>query len=97
MSEKRKKIGFISLLIVFGLMLISSVGVFAKNVSFEYTNKKDSSDILSVIDSYQENYFEIIKRNDLLLREENDKTLNSSCCCLSVVSDLFANDHVLIL
>ena len=78
MSEKRKCLGLVSVLIVTVLMLISSMSSFAKNISMEdiSKNQKQASEILSVIDDYQKDYFEIIKRNDFLLQWENNKALN---------------------
>ena len=71
MSEKRK-IGFIGILIVAVILLTGSISSFAENISLN----KDTSKILSDIDYYQENYFTIIKRNDMLLQMEDDKALN---------------------
>ena len=78
MTEKRKRISFISVLIVAILMLISSITAFADNISLENVrkNQKESSQILPVIDCYQKDYFSIIKRNNMLLQTEDDKTLN---------------------
>lgn len=58
--------------------MVCSVSVFAghgNKVIFS-RNSKGASEILSVIDSYQKNYFTIVKRNDVLLKEEDEKALN---------------------
>ena len=79
MSEKRKNFGFISVLIVAVLVLISSMNAFAKNISFDNTSEKqkEASAILTVVDCYQQKYFSIIKRNNMLVQWENNKTLNN--------------------
>lgn len=78
MTEKRKRINFVSILAVAVLMLISSISGFADNISLENAGKsqKESSQILSVIDCYQKDYFSVIKRNDMFLQTEDNKTLN---------------------
>ncbi len=75
MSEKVKRVGFICFLIVSGLLL-SCAGVFAKNIFEKEKSPKEASEVLSAINNYQESYFEIIKRNDVLLTIEQDKTIN---------------------
>ena len=47
-------------------------------VPAEIANKKHKTptDKLYIIDKYQEKYFEIIKRNDVLLKDEDVKELN---------------------
>ena len=71
MTETRIKFGFIGILIVAALLLTGSINAFASN-----KNQEDTSKILSAIDSYQENYFTIIKRNDVLLDWEDSSKLN---------------------
>ena len=77
MTEKTKRIRFVRLLVVIGLLLVGSIGAFAKSFSWINVNKNQNEEaiVLSDIDYYQERYFEIIKRNDLLFSMENNKTL----------------------
>lgn len=74
----KKKNYFASFLIVILLIFIGNTSVFAKGVPIKKVSEKynEAPEILSVIDNYQEKYFSIIKRNNLLLREEDDKILN---------------------
>lgn len=74
----KKKNYFASFLIVILLIFIGSTSVFAKGVPIKKVSEKynEAPEILSVIDNYQEKYFSIIKRNNVLFREEDDKVLN---------------------
>lgn len=74
----KKKNYFASFLIVILLIFIGSTSVFAKGVPIKKVSEKynEAPEISSVIDNYQEKYFSIIKRNNVLFREEDDKILN---------------------
>ena len=50
--------------------------VSAKNIFQKIRTENTNKNTLYTIDKYQEKYFEIIKRNDILLNFEDDKTLN---------------------
>lgn len=71
-----KRISFLVFLAIFAFV-ISDNCVSAKNVSLNNEvkivndNEKSSLDKLSLIDKYQEKYFEIIKRNNMLLQVED--------------------------
>ena len=80
-----KRTGFV----IYLLILTATLSLFipgsyssAKNLTAkkqaETVNKEQSTaaEKLSLINSYQEKYFQIIKRNDVLLNYEDDKTLN---------------------
>ena len=75
MTEKRFFLGFISILIVTVLMLTGSISAFAEDISSGNVSKNQKV-TLSVIDDYQGKYFEILKRNNMLLQWENNKILN---------------------
>ena len=78
MSGKRALVLGVVLTAIVAVMFINNSFVSAKNtknVSVQQTqtvknNQKTSDDVLSEIDKYQAKYFEIIKRNDLFLQDE---------------------------
>ena len=80
-----KRISYFMLFLLFaGMFSITTANAYvpAQNLSIqvpaEIANKKHktSADKLYIIDKYQEKYFEIITRNDVLLKDEDVKELN---------------------
>ena len=70
MANLIKKIGFLCLIVI-AFMLTSSV--FAQDIS----NSESYEETFAAIEKYQEQYFKIVKRNDVLLKYESDKALNN--------------------
>ena len=85
MSEKRALVLGVVLAVVTAVMFINSTFASEKtvnNVSAQQTqtvkkNQKTSADVLSEIDKYQTKYFEIIKRDDLFLQEEETSAVKN--------------------
>ena len=65
------------LLLAISNMSVSAENVFSDNKIKTINNYEQSvSEKLSFIDKYQKKYFEIIKRNNVLLNQEDDKKIN---------------------
>ena len=71
-----KRIRFISILVVAVLVLMGNISAFAISLDNVRKKTKEASQILADINCYQKEYFTIIKRNNMLLQTESNKTLN---------------------
>ena len=82
MLKKKNSIGVAILVVITAFSFFGVTQTYAKNVSAEKQievvkkNAKSAQEVLADIDKYQEQYFTIIKRNDVLLQDEDNKILN---------------------
>ena len=81
MSGKRVLALGVVLTVIATVMFINTDFASAKNTAQQQTvvkkNQKTSADVLSEIDKYQAEYFEIVKRNDLFLQVEDSPAIKN--------------------
>ena len=81
---KKNKFNIITIVILIFTMFVFTNAAFAaerneqisKQVEIINKNFKTPADVLKAIDKYQEQYFEIVKRNNVLISYESEKALN---------------------
>ncbi|MCR5266601.1 MAG: DUF1311 domain-containing protein [Cyanobacteria bacterium RUI128] len=73
-------LAFTAVMVVAGIMFVSTGCVLAKNSSpaeLSLTkNQRPCPEVLADVDKYQAKYFEIVKRNNVLLNDGDDRALN---------------------